>query len=221
MGSAAPHHDHLDDDAVLDPAESLALLRAEQSRAARSFAVDTALLYAAWGLAWAVGFTAFALHGGPDPVVAWSPVVPGLVLFAGLVGAGVLTAVHTAHRTRGITGPSELAGALYGWAWSIAFVALALLVNATAAALGDDRVHAVLWPAGSGLVVGLLYLMGGALWRDRTQYALGAWLALTSCAAPFLAAPGQHWVMAVAGGGGFLVAAAVEGLRRGSGGTPA
>lgn len=218
MASAAPHHDHLDDDAVLDPAASLALLRAEQARAARSFDVDARLLYAAWGSAWAVGYTTLALSGSGSG--GFPPAVPSAVLFLGVLVALTITAVHTSRRQRGLVGPSVVTGSLYGTAWPIAFVALSLLVYAAASALDDVRVHAVLWPAGTGLVVGLLHLMGGALWRDRTQYALGAWVATTSCAAPFLGLPGQHWVMALAGGGGFLVAAAVEAHRR-RGGTPA
>lgn len=214
MASTASHHHDLDDEAVLGPEESLELLHAEQARAARSFDVDARLLYVAWGLAWLVGYAAFALSGGGSGDSP--PALPSAVLFLGVLVALTVTAVHTTRRQRGLAGPSVVTGSLYGIAWPIAFVALSLLVYSVGAALEDARVHAVLWPAGTGLVVGLLYLMGGALWRDRTQYALGTWVALTSCAAPFLGLPGQYWVMALAGGGGFLAAAAVEDRRRGA-----
>ncbi|MGX9887973.1 hypothetical protein [Streptomyces sp. NPDC002276] len=51
------------------------------------------------------------------------------------------------------------------------------------------------------LVVGLLYLAGGAVCRDRLPYVLGTWLALTSSAALFLHGATLYWVLALAGGG--------------------
>jgi hypothetical protein len=212
MSRSTHPHDDLTDDAPLSAEASLALLREHQARAARSFDVDARLLHLVWGLAWLVGYTAFALSS--DDTTSSPGLVPGAVLFLGVLGALVVTAVHTARATRGLVGPSAVSGALYGWAWPIAFVALTLLVSSLAVALDDVAVHAVLWPAGTGLVVGLLHLTGGAVWRDRLQYGLGAWVALTSCAAPVLGPAGQHWVMALAGGGGFLVAAALEARRR-------
>ncbi|MGV9739855.1 hypothetical protein [Nocardia farcinica] len=67
---------------------------------------------------------------------------------------------------------------------------------------------------GSGLIVGLLYLAGGAAYRDVLQYTLGAWLALTSTAALLLDGASPYWVLAVAGGGSYLLAAALEPRRR-------
>ncbi|MFG2779490.1 hypothetical protein ACGFY7_16775 [Streptomyces prunicolor] len=66
------------------------------------------------------------------------------------------------------------------------------------------------WRESSGLVVGLLYLAGGAVYRDRLQYLLGTWLALTSSAALFVHGAPLYWVLALAGGGSYLVAAALE-----------
>jgi hypothetical protein len=66
----------------------------------------------------------------------------------------------------------------------------------------------VLWSAGSGLVVGILYLVGGALWQDRVQYGLGAWILAASAAGALAGSPAVYLVMSLAGGGGFLLAAA-------------
>ncbi|MFB7274980.1 hypothetical protein [Streptomyces sp. NPDC056244] len=63
---------------------------------------------------------------------------------------------------------------------------------------------------GSGLVVGLLYLAEGAVRRNLLHYSLGTWLALTSTAALFLGTPGLYWVLTVAGGGAYAIAAALE-----------
>lgn len=42
------------------------------------------------------------------------------------------------------------------------------------------------------------------------HYALGVWLALTSTAALSLDAPGLYWVLALAGGGAYALATALE-----------
>ncbi|MFE2595660.1 hypothetical protein ACFXCZ_04010 [Streptomyces sp. NPDC059396] len=49
---------------------------------------------------------------------------------------------------------------------------------------------------GSGLVVGLLYLAEGAVRRNLLHYSLGT--------------PGLYWVLTVAGGGSYAIAAALE-----------
>ena len=68
----------------------------------------------------------------------------------------------------------------------------------------------MLWPTGSGLVVGLLYLGEGAARRNVLHYALGTWLSLISTAALFLPAAGPFVVLAVAGGGAYLLATVLE-----------
>ncbi|WP_420082222.1 hypothetical protein ACN6AT_35145 [Streptomyces sp. JL4002] len=70
--------------------------------------------------------------------------------------------------------------------------------------------HTLLWPTGSGLIVGLLYLAEGAVRRNPLHYGLGVWLALTSSAALALDVPGPAWVLAVAGGGAYAVATVLE-----------
>lgn len=57
---------------------------------------------------------------------------------------------------------------------------------------------------------GLLYLAGGAVARDVVQYALGTWIAVIGTAAVLLDTPGLYVVLAVAGAGGYAVAAALE-----------
>ncbi|MEW1582017.1 hypothetical protein AB0407_28485 [Streptomyces microflavus] len=74
-------------------------------------------------------------------------------------------------------------------------------------------VQAVLWPTGSGLIVGLPYVAEGARRRNLLHYTLGAWLALTSTAALLLGAPGLSWVPTIAGGGAYADPGA--GRRRG------
>jgi len=72
------------------------------------------------------------------------------------------------------------------------------------------ELQSLLWPTGSGFVVGLVYLAEGAVRRNALHYPLGAWLALTSAAALLLPASGPFWTLALAGGGAYALAAALE-----------
>ena len=73
---------------------------------------------------------------------------------------------------------------------------------------------ALLWPALSGLITGLLYVGGGAAWDDPSQFGVGAWILVTTGAGCLLGLPGLYLVMGLAGGGGLLAAAAWFHLRR-------
>lgn len=73
---------------------------------------------------------------------------------------------------------------------------------------------ALLGPALSLLVVGLLYLGGGAVWRDRMQYGLGVWILAIDAVSVFAGVPGNYLLLSLAGGGGFLAAAAWFAVRR-------
>lgn len=68
----------------------------------------------------------------------------------------------------------------------------------------------LLWPTASGLVVGMIYLAGGAAHRDTLQYTLGTSLAAISSAALFFNGAHMYWILALAGGGAYLIAAALE-----------
>ena len=175
---------------------------------------DNRPAYLAWGLAWLVGYGAFALSSGPDPLVPMPAIVPLVLLGAGVLGALVVSALGIARDARGVTGPAALQGTLFGAAWVIGFVALYLLITALGGQVPDEVVSIALWPAGSALVVGMLYLMGGALYRDLLQFGLGTWLALVGTAAVFAGTTGQYALTAVVGSAGYVTAAALEGRRR-------
>lgn len=89
-------------------------------------------------------------------------------------------------------------------------LAVDLAITGLTSTLDVPDLPTILWPTGSGLVVGLLYLGEGAARRNVLHYGLGSWLALTSTAALLLDTPGPFWVLAVAGGGGYLVATILE-----------
>lgn len=196
----------------LSAAESLALIEQQRSRVDRDLDVNVALLYGAWGVAWTLGFASFYLIGSGEVDAPWW--AAGLLNF-GLLGAAIaVTSVHSARVARGVRGVSAEIGTMYGLAWTLGFVAMAAVnVGLTRLGLTDEQV-AALWPAASLLVVGLLYLAGGALWRDRFQYGLGIWILVTDAVSVFAGVPGNYLVLSIAGGGGFLAAAAWFGVRR-------
>ncbi|ADB33496.1 hypothetical protein Kfla_4466 [Kribbella flavida DSM 17836] len=169
--------------------------------------------YVAFGLAWLVGYGLFAVTSGRSPIVSLPGLAPA-ALIGGLVAAIVVTSVVAGRDQRRASPTEVLTGKLLTASWLVGFVALFLLITGVASATGDAHLQSLLWPTGSGLVVGLVYLAGGAAHRDMLQYALGTWLALISSASVFFDAPGMYWVLAVAGGGAYLAAAALEPRRR-------
>ena len=176
--------------------------------------LDNRPSYLSFGLAWLLGHGAYALSHGADPLVRLPAAVPSALLIAGLLIAMVITSVVTMRAQRGVTGADAVVGQLLAASWLVGFGALFFVITALSSALAQDDLKMLLWPTGSGLIVGLLYLAGGAAYRDVLQYALGAWLALTSTAALLLDGASPYWVLAVAGGGSYLLAAAIEPRRR-------
>jgi hypothetical protein len=189
------------------PEESLALIETQGQDATRSLTVDPVPILAMWGLAWLAGFGSFYLASpkGPGPLLpTWVAAVALVVLFAAAVAVSVGQGVW---HGRGVEGPSRLAGAMYGWSWLLAFAGL-YAVNLGLIHQGlPSGLAPLMWSGTSLLVVGLLYLAGGMLWRDRVQYALGAWTMITGAASVSAGVPANFAVLSLAGGGGFLVAA--------------
>ena len=142
------------------------------------------------------------------------PAAPAAVLFgACITGAIAVTIVHITRRTSGLRGESSRVGALYGWAWFLALGTQTVILNAAYRHGLPDELNALLWPVLSGLVVGTLYLAGGALWQEDLQYRLGVWILVASAAGAIAGYPGVYLVMCLAGGGGFLAAAAYYAVR--------
>lgn len=204
--------DTADDSATLSAAESLAVIERQRAQVGKQLDVNPVVLYTIWGTTWVLGFGALALStSGTIRIPDW---VAGLTFGVLLVLAMVLTGWHIARATRGIRGTSAQTGAMYGWTWALGFLAMGA-INTGLVRMGlTDEQTALLWPATSLLIVGVLYLASGAMWRDWLQFGLGAWVLVTDAVSVFAGVPGNNVVLAVAGGGGFLVAAAGFALQR-------
>lgn len=176
----------------------------------RAAVMNNRPVYLAWGAAWLAGYGSLAA----GPMFGLPDLLGPAVLIAGLITATAVTVVETIRGQRGITGPAKLSGTLFGVAWAIGFSALFLLITAVATRQADPTLPTLLWPTGSAVVVGLMYLMGGAIQRDLVQYALGIWLAMLGAAAMFAPVGPHYAVLVLAGVPAYLIAAALEGRRR-------
>lgn len=204
----------LDDDAPLDPAAGAALVAAQRARVAEATDPDPRLLFGVWGTAWLVGFGALWAVSGDRPAVAGDPGVAAWLFVGLIVVAMVVTTVHIARRTAGVHGGSAVQGAMYGWSWFLGFAGVFGLASALVDAGADADVVQTAMTVAPPALVGVLYMAGAAIWRDRTQFALGVWISVVTIVAAFVGLPHMLAVMAVAGGGGMLVAALVAAARR-------
>lgn len=178
--------------------------------AGRPHEVDNRAAYLSFGLAYVLGHGAAAASQGDAPLLDLPGWLPTALLGTGLT-AGIVQSTAAALRAqRGAAAPEVLSGRLLGAAWIAAFTALFLAITGLTSVLDLPELPSVLWPAGSGLVVGLLYLAEGAVRRNVLHYALGVWLALTSTAALSFDTPGLYGVLAVAGGGAYALATVLE-----------
>jgi hypothetical protein len=192
----------------LSAREALALVETQRERTARSLHVDVPLIFILWGIAWLGGFgvTYFAYGpAGGSGVPEWLAITVTVVLNAAAAATSAGQAVRRGH---GVEGPSRQVMVMYMWAWPLAFGGL-LAVNAGLFAQGAPlRLAPLLWPASATVVAGILYLATGFLFRDPSAYRLGTWMLIVGPASVFAGAPGNFAVLALAGGGGFLAAAA-------------
>lgn len=178
----------------LSPQESLAIIEGTLADARRAFGFADWHSYAIWGAIWLVGFGATALGLGAVTV--------GLVWSAGVVVAGIVTAVVQRRYARGVEGTTTRVGGRLGVAWLASIAAAAVVANLLG--LRHHQVSALFV-----LVVAVLYLAMGAAFLDDLQYRLGLWLLAVSALALVAGPPRYAAVMALLGGGGLLATAAL------------
>jgi len=196
-----------DDDLPMDPAESLRLIERERAAAERNLTPDPRLFLWPWGFAWLIGFTVYFLRFGPDGRVFvdlpdWLPLT---ALIGLMIAAGAITGITGARAGRWVRGPSSTQGAMYGISWAIAFAGLSTVLGRVSDYLPEPQLT-LLW---AGVMVGLtgtLHMAGGAIYRERTLFGLGAYISVVNVVG-VLIGPGWHsLILAVAGGAGMLVA---------------
>ncbi|MFG1867570.1 transporter [Micromonospora arborensis] len=204
-----------DDLPPTDAAAALRLIEDQRSATARRLAPDARLLYWPWGVAWLVGFGLFFLRFPPGErelvrLPSWLPLT---VLFALLLAAAAVQAVASARAYGQVTGDSARRGRWYGCAWGLGSVSIYAGLGRISEYLPDDLAGLV-WSATAVGLTGALHMAGGAVWLDRDLFRLGVWISVINLAG-VIAGPGWHaLVIAVAGGGGILVAGAIARRRQ-------
>ena len=199
-----------DDDLPMDPAESLRLIERERAEAERSLTPDQRLFLWPWGFAWLIGFTLYFLRYGPGDrvfvdVPAWLPLV---VLLGLMIAAGIVTGVAGARAGRWISGSSARQSTLYGITWSVAFCGMSVVLGRVSDLLPDAELN-LLWAGAMVGLTGALHMAGGAIFNDRNLFTLGAFVTVVNVAGVVIG-PGWHsLILAVAAGGGMIVAGAV------------
>lgn len=177
-----------------------------------SLAVDNRLAYLFFAVAYIFGHGLNALTvGGAILVPSWlSWVMLGLGFAAGTV-ASTIAAMRA---QKSLSGPQLTTARMLSVAWITGFTGLFFVVTGLTLSTGAPDLQLLLWPTGSALVVGLIYIAEGAIRRDRLHYALGTLLTVLGGVALMLPPLATLAVVAVGGGGAYIFASLLAHHRR-------
>lgn len=190
----------------LDLHAALRLVTEAEARARHELRGNDAWTYLIWGVAWLVGYG--GMHGAR---FGWLPLDRGqsLAVFAVcILLALVSTIVLVARQNRGIRGHSSFLGAMYGAGWMLGFMTMGALAGVIGAATDDFWLRSLAINGVAILIVGLMYMAGGAMFNDRNQAVLGVWFLIVNIAA--LVSGPAHFltVLMILGPVGFFAGAA-------------
>jgi len=195
-------------DDALDAAAALELVTAQQRDLERRMAAGVPVILGAWAFAWIVGFTMLWLIDGVAPVFRM-PLPVAVATFVTLMAAALaISAVVGARMGRGIRAGAESAwtSTIYGLSWPLGFVAIVVLGNALIANGMPPALSSIYYPTASIMFVGVMYVVAGGIWQQRSAVGLGVAVVAVACVAPFFGYPTHYLVFAIAGGGVFLIA---------------
>ncbi|MDR2929456.1 MAG: hypothetical protein LBV06_00895 [Propionibacteriaceae bacterium] len=191
-------------DEPLDPAAALRLVTEQTSRVKADDLGITVINLAAWGVAWLFGYGALYVGAlvteGMPP--AWSFIVFGALIIAAIM----VSAVVGIRRGSVVVGPSRLAGAFWGWSWFVGFVAMSTMIGVAAERydLSGEAVGA-LTNAMAALLVGVLYMTGAAVFKERVMFVCGVMFVVLALVGTIIGLPVGYLVMSLVGGGSMLV----------------
>lgn len=160
----------------------------------------------AWGVTWAVGYVALWLIDGAKPAFSL-PLPVAVAVFAGLmVAAIVVSAVIGARAGRGIRSSPSAAftGTVFGITGSAGFFAIYAFAAGMSANGMADSLEPVFFPTGFGIIIGIMYLMAGAIWHAVPSVVMGGLLLVVALIAPFFGYPNNYLFFATAGGAVFF-----------------
>jgi len=194
------------DDAPLDPAAMLALVKNQQSGISRQMARQIPWILIAWGIAWIVGYGALWLIDGAKPAFSLPLPVATTVFAALLIAASALSAIIGSRAGRGIRSSQSAAftGTVFGVTAFAGFLSIWVFAAAMSANGMPERLEPLFFPTGMGIIIGIMYLMAGAIWHAVPSIVLGGLLLVVALAAPFFGYPNHYLFFAIAGGAVFL-----------------
>ena len=202
------------EDQEMSVQEAAAVVQDARARARKELVISTPIVYAAWGLVWLLGYGGMWLSvRGQHPYSGPSGVsIAAVFLLAGIAITTVLAIASKA--VAGIDGQSVRHRRVLVMTWAVGYLAL-LIVGPAISSSVSTRTLAFISFAGPVLLAGLVYILAAALGRYRPAFALGAWLVIIGTSCAWLAPATILATCALAGGGAFLLMAAIEtGLRR-------
>ena len=202
------------EDQEMSVQEAAAVVQDARARARKELVISTPIVYAAWGLVWLLGYGGMWLsvreqhpYSGPSGVS-----IAAVFVLAGIAITTVLAIASKA--VAGIDGQSVRHRRVLVMTWAVGYLAL-LIVGPAISSSVSTRTLAFISFAGPVLLAGLVYILAAALGRYRPAFALGAWLVIIGTSCAWLAPATILATCALAGGGAFLLMAAIEtGLRR-------
>jgi len=202
-----PHTPASDPDDDLDPAAALDLVDRQQEEIERRMVAGLPLILGSWGVAWGVGFTMLWLIDGLAPGFRMPLPIAVVTFIVLMAGALAVSGIVGARMGRGIRGGAAAAwtGTVFGLAWPIGFIALLALGNALIVNGMPPELANIYYPTASVMLVGFMYILAGGIWQNWQSIAMGGWILLVACVAPFFGYPTHYLVFAIAGGGVFLV----------------
>jgi hypothetical protein len=189
--------------------EAAAIVQDARTRARKELVISAPLVYTAWGLVWLLGYGAMWLSvRGQHPYRGPSGVsVAAVFVLAAFAVAAVL--VIASRAVAGIDGQSARYRRIILATWAIGYLTL-LLVQAGISSSVSTGTLAFVAFAGPVVLAGLTYILASVLGRNRSAFALGAWLVIVGASCAWLAPATILATCALAGGGAFLLIAVIE-----------
>jgi len=195
-------------DNTLGAAEALKIVEQQQRSVATHMGGFVPVMTAVWGAAWLLGFGALFLQRVDVlPIAAAVPVFVVLILAA----SGVST-YFGVRAGRGIRASwqTTFTGTVYGATWSFGSVALAAIGGGLSfnGMSGDLAWH--FYPAIYLFFIGIMYILAGAIWPTVFTIVTGGQLVIVAVVSLFIPEPFDMLFLALAGGLGFFVLAALH-----------
>jgi hypothetical protein len=206
----------MDEAASMDAQNAAVIMQQARERAQRELAVRRPALFVTWGLAVLASYgTLWLSVRGQHPF--HGPTVPAVVTLVALfLVAAIITVRFVDRASSGVGGPSVLQRGIFVSALAAGVLAMDIFIHAVARAGADRPLVALMGAAAPLLVAGVVFLascaVNGVL--DRPRLAVGLWLLAVAAYGGWAGPVTYLAVIALAGGGGIMLMAAIEPLLR-------